>query len=980
MGNTKYTDDAITTLASSVAAIDTSIIVVSNALFAGLASAPTFFYATLRKSTNGAKETVKVTDNATATWTVTRAQGPGESALAFDIGDAVSIRIGKNLLDAFAHSDDLADTIGADLIGKAVSGTVQDFIDALIATTGAGLIGRTLGGDVQDFIDSPTTVAEIRAANLAGINRVQTLGYYTSGGGGSGNYWNDTSDAVTADDGFLCIVSNDSQRMKLIIDDNVIGGKLSGAKGDDSTDDVLKLNLIQTYFNSVGGGTLLLPYGTFIVSDDTLRTSEATGLHMFSDCTLQGVSRSRSIVKMEDGAVDGAHVIQCGGGASMTWDTGRKSNITFENLTIDGNRENHTKQTGADVVTTAASAVVTSAAGVFASAQDGDIVYLDRQRTTIGITNIVPDGTNAIVTAIGHDYRVGELVLISNVNGTGSYIEMNNNSFTVTAVTKHVDEQYQSFTVVKTLSSGVYTDDDAGSVIGGVKGFVIDVGGWASANSVTLTENCDATTTGTVVTVERGETGAGIEMSGCDNVDVRNVTIKNCWGDGIFADKEFGGAQSLYCKKINILNSTFDGNRRQGISFIAVDGFSIDNCWIFNTGLNGVGPGAGIDFEPEGSVVANGSVTNCQILDNEGSGIAISKQYTDTSGTPLTIDAASMVGVGNVRFSGNQILRNKNSGVFATFCNEGILFEDNNVSFNRRNGFRLYGTNGAKVFANLKIIDNVISWNQFFKGSDGDIDDKNNGHGIFIGNAAEIINTQNMLIAENSIIYNDGHGIYCSGVGVFDIHIKDNMPIEGNGQRLDDTYSNIRFEGTNVLGIQITGNKVNQGAGTALAHPYLLPSGWKQSKYGIEVITTGTYRVLVEDNYVNNAGKTADILTTGDRNDTVSGQLVVRNNTGYKTESKVVSAALNSATTNAAAAPQSATIAHGLAITPLARNCVVTMTDDIGGTEMTTVPIMHCPPYVSVIDGTDVTVKWSIATGGVNLFRINVDIRADNFI
>ncbi len=151
MGNTKYTDDAITTLSSSLSAIATNMIVASNTNFAGLASAPTYFYATLVKATNGAKETVKVTDNATTTWAIDRAQGDGELALEFDAADEVSIRVGENLLDAFTHKDDLAATTGAALVGKTGSGTVQDHIDITDPMTKATALAHTkmyLGAEV----------------------------------------------------------------------------------------------------------------------------------------------------------------------------------------------------------------------------------------------------------------------------------------------------------------------------------------------------------------------------------------------------------------------------------------------------------------------------------------------------------------------------------------------------------------------------------------------------------------------------------------------------------------------------------------------------------------------------------------------------------------------------------------------------------------------------------------------------------------
>ena len=99
MAYVRYTDDAFTTLASPLGTTDTSIAVSSSARFSGLlAAAGDYFFVTFRQSATGKKETVKVTAMSGNIWTVTRAVGPNDSALAFSAGDSVTLRIGTNLL------------------------------------------------------------------------------------------------------------------------------------------------------------------------------------------------------------------------------------------------------------------------------------------------------------------------------------------------------------------------------------------------------------------------------------------------------------------------------------------------------------------------------------------------------------------------------------------------------------------------------------------------------------------------------------------------------------------------------------------------------------------------------------------------------------------------------------------------------------------------------------------------------------------
>ena len=92
------------------------------------------------------------------------------------------------------------------LIKNSTGATIRT-IDNVSTVAGSGDVVKPL-----DF------VADIQAANLTGTVLVQTKGYTTDNDGGQSLYYNDTSDSSTADDGFSVIVSNDSQRFKLLHD------------------------------------------------------------------------------------------------------------------------------------------------------------------------------------------------------------------------------------------------------------------------------------------------------------------------------------------------------------------------------------------------------------------------------------------------------------------------------------------------------------------------------------------------------------------------------------------------------------------------------------------------------------------------------------------------------------------------------------------------------------------------------------------
>lgn len=89
-------------------------------------------------------------------------------------------------------------------------------------------------------------------------------------------------------------------------------------------------------------------------------------------------------------------------------------------------------------------------------------------------------------------------------------------------------------------------------------------------------------------TGSEGEWGMGIRISNAKDVRVAGLTIKNCWGDCIYINKQ--------SKNVVIDGCRLDHGRRQGISVICADGVTIRKCVITNVG--GTNPQYGIDIEP----------------------------------------------------------------------------------------------------------------------------------------------------------------------------------------------------------------------------------------------------------------------------------------------------------------------------------------------------------------------------------------------
>lgn len=97
-----------------------------------------------------------------------------------------------------------------------------------------------------------------------------------------------------------------------------------------------------------------------------------------------------------------------------------------------------------------------------------------------------------------------------------------------------------------------------------------------------------------------GQWGFGIAMYGCENITISNMTIQDCWGDGIYvgsADDGVSNPTSIYINKNIIIDNIYVKDcRRDNISIITVDGLLVKNCTLEHA--NGHAPECGINFEP----------------------------------------------------------------------------------------------------------------------------------------------------------------------------------------------------------------------------------------------------------------------------------------------------------------------------------------------------------------------------------------------
>ena len=120
-----------------------------------------------------------------------------------------------------------------------------------------------------------------------------------------------------------------------------------------------------------------------------------------------------------------------------------------------------------------------------------------------------------------------------------------------------------------------------------------------------------------------GEWGMGISVRSAKHTTIRDVSLTNCWGDGLYVGRTNEPGADSFSDGLVLENIYADNNRRQGISIISLKNASFKNLYIKNT--NGTAPEAGLDFEPNyaDEWLHNIKVENIYTENNSGAGVQV---------------------------------------------------------------------------------------------------------------------------------------------------------------------------------------------------------------------------------------------------------------------------------------------------------------------------------------------------------------------
>ena len=275
-----------------------------------------------------------------------------------------------------------------------------------------------------------------------------------------------------------------------------------------------------------------------------------------------------------------------------------------------------------------------------------------------------------------------------------------------------------------------------------------------------------------------GEWGMGIDVRSSHNVTIKDLEIKEFWGDSIYVG---GGATMTtgYSTNILIQNVNAHSSRRQGISVTSwVDGIIIEDCTIHN--IYGTNPQSGIDIEtndPE-MPVRNVIIRNNTFFDNVRCDILIGAEakhvyiHGNTSLTGATRNAEYGIRAyhgKNVHIFNNKI-EARELGIQVRY-NQGVKIYNNTITGQSRNGEYIgMGINLERQATNVSIRDNTLTrldTGIFYDGNTDVTIERNHIQAIqrqgirAWGHSYNITHQENII--ENVI---DGYGIYARGDGI----------------------------------------------------------------------------------------------------------------------------------------------------------------------------------------------------------------------
>ncbi len=194
-----------------------------------------------------------------------------------------------------------------------------------------------------------------------------------------------------------------------------------------------------------------------------------------------------------------------------------------------------------------------------------------------------------------------------------------------------------------------------------------------------------------------GEWGMGIDILASQRVNVHDLTVSDCWGDGLYIGAI--GHVGVPSIDITINNVVSTNNRRQGLSFGPVNRVYVVNSTFSNS--HGTKPETGIDIEPSIQGIAKDiRIEYSTISGNAGSGMELQPNVTGLVIKSSTIKGNMGFGVyghgvTNAWFAANVITENGLDGVALMSPSRDVKVTGNTVTYNST---RWFITNNKSIY------------------------------------------------------------------------------------------------------------------------------------------------------------------------------------------------------------------------------------------------------------------------------------------
>ena len=261
-----------------------------------------------------------------------------------------------------------------------------------------------------------------------------------------------------------------------------------------------------------------------------------------------------------------------------------------------------------------------------------------------------------------------------------------------------------------------------------------------------------------------GEWGMGIDIRDGDDILIQDISIKSCWGDGIYV----GTLTSTASQRVFISNCFIHNNRRNNISLTALIGGAVSDNTI--SLANGTSPQQGLDIEPNSgsSGVQSISVVGNYFVNNVNAGLRV-----EGFNGPAR----------NISIVGNTFSTNCTAGVREASC---VLKDSLFLNFTG-NSIRYSGFHGVLLDTQS---DAIVSGNSiYYSDRDGiNIEDSNNN-----------IISNNLIFGSGRATTNTYDGINNNGTSSGNVISGNNVVIAGSGNLHKNGINNTTSGGNNSI-------------------------------------------------------------------------------------------------------------------------------------------------------------------------------------